>query len=135
MIMCLAILVNKRYNNVEYSLTFPRSSFIHNLHRYFISRFYRAVFELLHIEGSSLETILIRHLATLGPYQSYRAIPGSPDMMDLFRRMGKKVIYVTNNAIYPTETNVAKLTRLGYKAEKVSIKEISDDTYVYSGFE
>ena len=53
------------------------------------------------------------------PYLN-RAIPGSPDMMDLFRRMGKKVIYVTNNAIYPTETNVAKLTRLGYKAEKVS---------------
>ena len=56
-------------------------------------------------------------------------------MMDLFRRMGKKVIYVTNNAIYPTETNVAKLTRLGYKAEKGRIQEISDDTYVYSGFE
>ena len=52
-------------------------------------------------------------------------------MMDLFRRMGKKVIYVTNNAIYPTETNVAKLTRLGYKAEKVRIQEILDDTYVY----
>ena len=52
-------------------------------------------------------------------------------MMDLFRRMGKKVIYVTNNAIYPTETNVAKLTRLGYKAEKVRecclrIQELSD---------
>ena len=52
-------------------------------------------------------------------------------MMDLFCRMGKKVIYVTNNAIYPTETNVAKLTRLGYKAEKVRIQEILDDTYVY----
>ena len=41
-------------------------------------------------------------------------------MMEVFRRMGKKVIYVTNNAIIPTEANVAKLTRLGYEAEKVS---------------
>ena len=50
---------------------------------------------------------------------NHRAIPGSPGMMDLFRRMGKKVIYVTNNAILPTEANVAKLTRLGYAFEKV----------------
>ena len=40
-------------------------------------------------------------------------------MMELFRRMGKKVVYVTNNSIVPTETNVEKLNSLGYAAEKV----------------
>ena len=59
------------------------------------------------------------HIPGTPGLSNHRAIPGSPGMMDLFRRMGKKVIYVTNNAILPTEANVAKLTRLGYAAERV----------------
>ena len=63
---------------------------------------------------------------------STRAVPGSPDMLDMFRRMGKKVIYVTNNGIVPTETNVEKLNSLGYAAEKVQYFESESKIFPYS---
>jgi phosphoglycolate phosphatase len=47
-------------------------------------------------------------------WQGPDAIPGSPEMIHKFRDMGKKVIYVTNNATKSRKEYVTKCTDLGF---------------------
>ena len=71
--------VNKHYKNVEYSVTFLRSSFIQNLfHIQVLQCIIFLRFELLHIDGFSLETILIRHLALLAHINPTGPSPAPP---------------------------------------------------------
>ena len=52
-------------------------------------------------------------------YRGSGAIQGSPDMIQKFRDLGKKVIYVTNNSAKVRAEYVEKFKALGYHAEKV----------------
>ena len=52
-------------------------------------------------------------------------IPGSVEMIHKFREMGKKVIYVTNNATRSRKEYVTKMEDLGFGGTYVSIIYIS----------
>ena len=57
-------------------------------------------------------------------------IPGSVEMIHKFREMGKKVIYVTNNATRSRKEYVTKMEDLGFGGTYVSIY-----VYLLSEFE
>ena len=55
-------------------------------------------------------------------YRGTKAIPGSPQMIGLLKKLGKKVVYVTNNSARVTQDYVKKLNNLGFQAENVGKK-------------
>lgn len=51
-------------------------------------------------------------------------IPGSPDVMNTLKKMGKNIFYITNNSTKTREEFVDKFQQLGFNAEKVCILNI-----------
>lgn len=49
------------------------------------------------------------------------SIPGSADTLNYFRKLGKRVFYVTNNSTKIRADFAVKAQQLGYVAEPVSI--------------
>lgn len=49
------------------------------------------------------------------------AIPGSADTMNYFRKLGKKIFYVTNNSTKIRSDFAAKAQQLGFIASQVTI--------------
>ena len=56
-------------------------------------------------------------------YRGSGHIPGSPEMIQKFRDLGKKIIYVTNNSAKVRQEYVQKFKELGYHAEKVMMNK------------
>ena len=48
------------------------------------------------------------------------AIDGSPEVIQALRKLGKKVIYVTNNSTKSRKEYLTKVTELGFGGEAVS---------------
>ena len=48
------------------------------------------------------------------------AIDGSPEVIQAFRKLGKKVIYVTNNSTKSRKEYLKKVTDLGFGGDLVS---------------
>ena len=53
-------------------------------------------------------------------WKGVNPIPGSPEMIHQFRKMGKKVIYVTNNSTKTRKEYVQKCEDLGFGGTYVS---------------
>lgn len=49
-----------------------------------------------------------------------KALPGSPEVMNRFREMGKRVFYITNNNVITREEFLIKCDKLGFKSTEVS---------------
>jgi len=49
-----------------------------------------------------------------------KALPGSPEVLNKFHEMGKRVFYITNNNVITREDFLLKCDKLGYKSTKVS---------------
>ena len=68
---------------------------------------------------SSFDTVLTDCDGVL--WSGNTPIPGSVEMIHKFREMGKKVIYVTNNATRSRKEYVTKMEDLGFGGTYVSI--------------
>jgi Predicted sugar phosphatases of the HAD superfamily len=49
-----------------------------------------------------------------------KALPGSPEVLNRFCEMGKRVFYITNNNVITREEFLIKCDKLGFKSTKVS---------------
>ena len=71
---------------------------------------------------SSFDTVMTDCDGVL--YRGTGAIPGSPEMIQKFRDLGKKIVYVTNNSAKVRTEYVQKFKDLGYHAEKVRLSQV-----------
>jgi ribonucleotide monophosphatase NagD (HAD superfamily) len=50
------------------------------------------------------------------------AVPGTPEVMQILHRIGKKIFYVTNNSTKSSSAYVRKCLQLGFPATKVRLE-------------
>lgn len=60
-----------------------------------------------------------------------KALPGSPEVLNRFHEMGKRVFYITNNNVITREEFLIKCDKLGYKSSKDNVLTTSYLTACY----
>ncbi|XP_069704359.1 glycerol-3-phosphate phosphatase-like [Periplaneta americana] len=60
-----------------------------------------------------------------------KALPGSPEVLNQFREMGKRVFYITNNNVITREDFLVKCDKLGFKSTKDEVLTTSYLTACY----
>ena len=81
---------------------------------------------------NSFETVLTDCDGVL--WTGSQAIDGSPQVIQAFRHLGKKVIYVTNNSTKSRNGYLKKVTELGFGGEEVSYDDSDYIGQIYRMF-